>query len=643
MIDVQNLSVQFTGLPLFENANFKINKEDKICLVGPNGSGKSTLLKIIKGIEKPEEGSVKYQSGIRIGYLPQEYYNVKGNRLFEEIRNSLDLITSLDEREKEIHKLIDSHRDEINEKYLNELGEIQHQKEIYGYYSIEAEIKKVLLGLGFKESDFERKIKEFSGGWIMRIELAKILLGSNDLLLLDEPTNHLDIDSLHWLENFLSSYSGAILIVSHDKDFINRITNKTLEIFNRKINYFRGNYEKYLEFKKERDRVAAAERKNKLQKIKDTQKFIERFRYKATKAKQVQSRIKMLEKLEVEEIESDNREIKIEFPPPPRSGSVPVELINISKSFGENLVFSDINLLIERGDKIAFVGPNGAGKTTLSRIVAGRIQPTSGEVKYGSNTIISFFSQEAAEELDLDSDIINIIYNSRSDITLGRARSILGAFLFSDDDVFKKASVLSGGEKARTALAKLLLEEANLIILDEPTNHLDFQSKEVLQKALINFEGTLIIVSHDVDFLRPLVNKVVDIRNGSVKVYPGGIDYYMQKHFSDEEPSINSETKKENNRKELKRKEAELRQQKYKATKEIVKNIELLEKEIEELEEKKAQLENDLANEKIYSDPVLLKETNLAYTQTKEQLENSMERWAELNDELEEINKQFEI
>lgn len=476
----------------------------------------------------------------------------------------------------------------------------------------------------------------------MRIELAKILLGANDLLLLDEPTNHLDIDSLRWLEDYLKNYKGSLLIVSHDRDFINSVTDKTLEIFNRRVNYFRGNYDKYVEFKAERDRITEAERKNKLQKIKDTQKFIERFRYKATKAKQVQSRIKMLEKLELEEIETDNKNLKIEFPPPPRSGSVPVELKNIAKSFGDKLVFENVNLLIERGDKIAFVGPNGAGKTTLSRIIANRIKPSSGEIKYGSNTVISYFSQEAAEDLDLDSDIIGIIYNSRADITLGKARSLLGAFLFSDDDVFKKVSVLSGGEKARTALAKLLLEEANLIILDEPTNHLDFQSKEVLQKALMNFPGTLIIVSHDVDFLRPLVNKVVDIRNGGIAVYPGGIDYYMHKHFDEEPEQENNRPKSTSNKKDAKRREAELRNQKYNATKDIIKQIENIENEIEKLEEDKNKLETDLADESIYSNADKLRETNLRYKETKDLLETKLEEWTELSDKLEEINKQFE-
>ncbi|RMD50613.1 MAG: ABC transporter ATP-binding protein [Ignavibacteria bacterium] len=643
MIDVVNLSVQFTGIPLFENVNFKINKGDKISLVGANGSGKSTLLKIIKGIEQPETGNVLTQKGIRIGYLPQEYFNSKQNLLFQEVRDSLDFIVELETRENELNKLLTGSTGEVHEKYLNELGEIHHKKELENYYSIDAEIKKVLLGLGFKEEDFSRKISEFSGGWIMRIELAKILLGKNDLLLLDEPTNHLDIDSLLWLEDFLSSYRGAILLVSHDKNFVNKITDKTLEIFNKKINFFKGNYDKYLIYKAERDKQLEAERNSKLQKIKDTQKFIERFRYKASKAKQVQSRIKMLEKMEVEEIESDEKEIKIRFPAPPRSGVVPVELKNVSKSFGEKLVFENVNLIIERGDKIAFVGPNGAGKTTLSRIIGQKLEPTSGEIIYGHNTVISFFSQETTDDLDLDSDIISLIYNAGKDLTLGQARSLLGAFLFSDEDVFKKIKVLSGGEKARTALAKLLLTEANLIILDEPTNHLDYKSKKVLQEALQNFDGTLIIVSHDIDFLEPIVNKVVDIRDHKIKEYVGGIDYYLQKHFEVIEQPSKANNKKENTRKDTKRKEAELRQEKYKLTKPIIKKIESLESQIENLENEKIELESKLADESVYSVPEKLKETNLRYTTVKDEIDELTLKWAELNDELEEINSRFEI
>ncbi len=644
MIDINNLSVQFTGTPLFENVNFKINEGDKICLVGPNGSGKTTLLKIIKGIEQPEEGAVRFQKGLRIGYLPQEYYSVKENHLFDEVKESLDLFIELDLREEEIHSQMESSSDEERANLINELGEIHHRKETVGYYSVDSEIEKVLEGLGFDQNDFQRKISEFSGGWIMRIELAKILLGSNDILLLDEPTNHLDIDSLYWLEEYLKSFRGALLIVSHDKSFINSITDKTLEIFNRKIVFFKGNYQKYIEFKAERDRIIEAERKNKLLKIKDTEKFIERFRYKATKAKQVQSRIKMLEKIEIEDVITDRKSIKINFPAPPRSGNVPVELKDISKSFGDNKVFDGVNFLIERGEKIAFVGPNGAGKTTLSRIIAGKTEVSSGQVIYGGNTTISFFSQEAAEDLDLDSDVISIIYNSRSEISLGRARSILGAFLFSDDDVFKKVGVLSGGEKARTALAKLLLTQANLIILDEPTNHLDYQSKDVLQRALMEFPGTLIIVSHDVDFLRPLVTKVVDIRDGKANIYPGGIDYFLTKRFKlDNSQKVKNTEVKQNRRKELKRKEAELRQKIFKATNKLKLKVEKIETKISELEDKKREVEALLASEKIYSSPDKLKYNNKIYNEVKAELENTLDDWAELTDKLERAFSEFKI
>lgn len=647
MIDIKNLSIQFTGENLFENVNLKIGKHDKIALVGSNGKGKSTFLKLIYGLEKPESGEIIKQKGIRIGYLPQDLISFHSKTLFDEVKSSIIELKSINEKEKDILSALNSNNISEDDRIelIETLGELHYQKENLDFYNVESKIKKTLIGLGFEEKDFGRLTDEFSGGWQMRIQLAKILLGDNDLILLDEPTNHLDIDTLTWLEDFLINYKGALIIVSHDRDFINKVTSKTLEIFNKQINFFPGTYDQYLSFKKEREIKLRAIEKNREKKIKEIEKFIERFRYKATKARQVQSRIKQINKLETIEILEEEKKIEIKFPEPPKSGAIPVELINVSKCYNNNEVLKDINIKIERGEKIAIVGPNGAGKTTLAKIIGNKIDVTSGKVIYGYNTLISYYEQEVADSLNPDLDLIDTLEEINDELTPGQIRNLLGAFLFSGDDVFKKVKVLSGGEKSRIALARLLLTKSNLIILDEPTNHLDYNSKEILQKALVDFTGTLIIVSHDIDFLKPIVNKVYEIRNHKLKVYYGGIEYYLQKRIEESEIENSESTKITNkaSRKEQKRIEAELRQKKYNNTKDLRKQLELCESEIIKLENLKTQLENDLTKYEIFSNPTLAKEKNNEYEKIKILLNNEYKRWEDLNNLLEEIEKQFRI
>lgn len=646
MIDLTNLSVQFTGENLFENVNLRINKNDKIALVGSNGTGKSTLLKIIYGIEKPETGSVSRQKGIRIGYLPQEFLNFRGKSLFNEVKTAVPEITSIIDREKEILLRIedDNLSHEEKSELLHELGDITHKKEEIDFYSFDSRIEKVLAGLGFDESDFTKKTEEFSGGWQMRIQLAKILLADNQLILLDEPTNHLDIDSLGWVIDFLKSYDGALLIISHDRYFINSVTSKTIEIYRKQVSFYNGNYEQYLVYKEEQDKLLRAQQRNIENKIRDTEKFIERFRYKATKARQVQSRIKQLEKIETVELIEEEKKIELKFPDPPRSGVVPIDAENIHKSYGDNHVIKGLTFRIERGEKIAFVGPNGAGKTTLAKILSGRIRPDTGNLIFGQNTVIAYYAQEVTEELDLEKDILDAVADTGEDLTLPQLRSALGSFLFSNDDVFKKIRVLSGGEKSRVALARLLLTKSNLIIMDEPTNHLDHSSKKILQNALLQYPGTLIIVSHDIDFLRPIVTKVLEIRRDNVQTYYGGIDYYLEKKKAAAEADI---IKKENpdgqkqTKKDQKRLEAELRQKKYGQTKDLRKKISAVESEIESLENLKMEIEDSLADEKIFSNPELSRKKNLEYEKTKNDLEAKFAEWTELSDRLEEIEKQF--
>ena len=649
MIDLINFSVQFSGKYLFEDVNLKINKDDKIALVGSNGTGKSTILKILAGLETQESGSINKQKNLRIGYLPQEFLSFKGKPLFDEVKSSLDDVKKIIDKEESILEQLNSNELDAlqKENLLWELGDIHHIKDDIDFYAIDSKIEKVLAGLGFKESDFFKNTDHFSGGWQMRIQLAKILLSENHLILLDEPTNHLDIDSLQWIIDYFQGFRGSLIIVSHDRFFINKVTTKTLEIFNKKVNFYNGKYDNYLQFCEDRKEQLESQLKTQQKKIKETEQFIERFRYKSTKAKQVQSRIKQLEKIDRVELESNEDKIKVRFPDPPRSGSIAFMLKSISKSFGDNHVLKNLNMEIERGEKIALVGPNGAGKTTLSKIISGRLEPDTGQIELGHNTAISYYAQEVAENLDMQQDILDSVSAISDELTIPQLRSVLGSFLFTGDDVFKKISVLSGGEKSRIALARILLTKANLIVLDEPTNHLDFSSKKVLQEALINYTGSLILVSHDVEFLRPVVNKVFEVRAQNVKCYYGDIDYYLSKK---KEESLNTSQKNDanndeikSNRKIQKREEAELRKKKYQATKALKEEVLKLEEELSRLENKKEELELELSKPETFSNPEKAKEINESYSSTKLLLDEVYEKWVEKSDELSEIESSFEI
>jgi len=648
MIDLSNISLQFGGKYLFKDVNYRISSGDKISLVGANGTGKSSLLKIISGLLEPESGEVLKQKRISIGYLPQDNVTHFGKTLLEEASSALTDIIELQNKEKQISESLNDVTLSDDEKMdlAHQLGEVHHKLDGLDSYSAESKVQKVLIGLGFVEEDFGRFTDQFSGGWQMRIALAKILISQNDILLLDEPTNHLDIDSLDWLISFLKSYDGGLLIVSHDKNFVNQVTNRTLEIFLGKFFTFKGDYDSYIKYKIERDELAVHQFEQQQKKIKETQKFIERFRYKATKSRQVQSRIKQLEKVELIELPEDKQEIEIKFPEPPQSGRTPLKLNSVFKSYGDKKVFEGIDFEIEKGEKIAFVGPNGAGKSTLAKIISGVIDINSGERIIGHNAIISYYAQDVADNLDPNIDILETLDGIAENKTVGQLRSLLGSFLFSGDDVFKKVGVLSGGEKSRVALCKILLTKANLIILDEPTNHLDYTSKLILQKALLAFKGTLILVSHDIDFLKPLASKVIDIRKGNIKTYLGGIDYYLSKRNDFLVPKSDfSDTKKErndnSNRKDQKRVEAEIRQLKYRATKDLQKEITTFEEKISYLENEQKIVEEKLADPNIYSNGDLAKETTARFNSLKSELELTLKKWEELTEKLIEIESQF--
>jgi ATP-binding cassette, subfamily F, member 3 len=648
MIDLINLSLQFGGKYLFKDLNLKISSGDRYALVGANGSGKSSLLKIISGQLEPESGSVNKQKRISIGYLPQEQIIHEGRKLKDETFSALDNIVDLQNKVVEIREAlaIQTNNTEMENELLIQLGEAQSKLEELDPYSASSKVEKILIGLGFSESEFEKKTNEFSGGWQMRIALAKLLVAQNDILLLDEPTNHLDLDSLEWLIEFIKNFKGALVIVSHDKHFVEKTTQKTLEFFLGKLNIYNGKLSSFLNYKIERDELLVNQYENQQKKLKETQKFIERFRYKATKARQVQSRIKQLEKVELIELPDSEKKIDIRFSPPPQSGKINIELIGISKSYGSNHVFSQVEITIKRGDKIAFVGPNGAGKSTLSKIIADKIDFDSGEKVVGHNTLVSYYSQDAADNLDPSLDIIESVSGINEEKTLGQLRSLLGSFLFTGDDVFKKVGVLSGGEKSRLALCRILLTKTNLVVLDEPTNHLDYNSKKVLQSALINFSGSLVIVSHDVEFLEPVANRVVEVRNHKIKIYDGGIDYYLSKREeflnAENNPSPKSSESASVNRRDQKRFEAEQRQKKYAATKDLKKKVEGAEQKIHSLEKEEMEIEEKLYSPEIYGNNELVLGLNERLTKIKEELKEQMKIWEKFSTELHYVEMQFD-
>ncbi|MBQ4029910.1 MAG: ABC-F family ATP-binding cassette domain-containing protein, partial [Prevotella sp.] len=535
MISIENLKVEFGVKPLFSEANFVINDKDRIALVGKNGAGKSTLLKIICGKQQPTSGIVAIPSDTTIGYLPQVMKLTDDTTVREETRKAFANNTQMKERIDRMERELNERTDYESEEYMSLVERFTQEHERYlmlGGEGYEAEIERTLMGLGFVRTDFERPTNEFSGGWRMRIELAKILLQRPDVLLLDEPTNHLDIESIQWLEQFLAQNSGAVVLVSHDRAFINNVTNRTLEISCGQVIDYKVKYDEYVVLRKERREQQLRAFENQQKEIADMRAFIERFRYQATKAVQVQQKIKQLEKIvpiEVDEV--DNSAMHLKFPPCLRSGDYPVICDGVSKSYGEHLVFTDVTFTIKRGEKVAFVGKNGEGKSTLVKCIMNEI-PFDGSLKIGHNVQIGYFAQNQAQLLDESLTVFQTIdYVAKGDIRL-RINDILGAFMFGGEESDKKVKVLSGGERSRLAMIRLLLEPVNLLILDEPTNHLDMQSKDVLKEAIRSFDGTAIIVSHDREFLDGLVTKVYEFGGGKVREHLGGIyDFLRHKNI----------------------------------------------------------------------------------------------------------------
>jgi ATP-binding cassette subfamily F protein 3 len=536
MISVDSVTIRFGSFVLFDRISFQVNRGDRIGLVGRNGAGKTTILNLIAGKQDPDEGKVVKSAGTSIGYLPQQMRHSRGKSLFKETLEAFSHVMDLKKRIDTITTELGERSDYDSAAYLaliQELTNANEQYELEGGHAIHADVEQTLTGLGFLAKDMDRPVHEFSGGWRMRVELAKILLRRPDYILLDEPTNHLDIESIQWLENFLAGYAGGILIISHDRAFLDRVTNRTIELSLGKLYDYRVHYSKYVKLKEERIAVQHAAYENQQKLIQDTEEFINRFRYKASKAVQVQSRIKQLEKLDRIEVEKeDDQVMNLKFPPAVRSGTIVVEATGLGKRFGDLQVLEGVDMVIERGEKVAFVGRNGEGKTTLSRILIGELDH-SGKLKVGHNVQLGYFAQNQDELMNGNLTVLDTVDKAAVGEVRTKIRDILGAFLFKGEDVDKKVKVLSGGERSRLAMANMLLQPFNLLILDEPTNHLDMRSKDILKNALLAFDGTLIVVSHDREFLDGLVDKVFEFRQRKVIEHLGGIyDFLRRRNLS---------------------------------------------------------------------------------------------------------------
>ena len=650
MISVEQLSVEFSAKPLFDNISFQVNPKDKIALVGKNGAGKSTMLKIFAGLQQPTSGRLSVPKGVVIGYLPQHMLYNDGVTVREEAEKAFDGI-------KQQQKLIDRLTTEMSERtdyeskdYMDLIDTLTHESEklnMMGGADYEAELEKTLMGLGFTREDFDRQTTEFSGGWRMRIEIAKILLSKPDVLLLDEPTNHLDIESIQWFENFLSTTSAAVILVSHDKAFINHVTNRTIEISLGKIYDYKVPYDKYLELRKERREQQIRAYENQKKMIEDTEDFIEKFRYKATKAVQVQSRIKQLAKIERLEVDmEDTSHLNLRFPPAPRSGQILVEVEGLTKKYDDKTILQDIGLIINRGEKVAFVGKNGEGKSTLVKCIMGEISDYTGKLKLGHNVQIGYFAQNQASLLDGEVTVFDTIDRVAVGDIRTKIRDILGAFMFGGEASDKKVKVLSGGERSRLAMIKLLLEPVNLLILDEPTNHLDIPSKEVLKQAIKDFDGTAIIVSHDRDFLDGLVDKVYEFSNKKVREHLGGIYDFLRKKQIDSLAELNKTVaEKEVKATEPVVEERSSNQISYEARKELNRKIRKAERSMEEAEKAVERIEAEIAE----MEEMLQKPENVAdgtlfqkYEAKKHELEQKMYEWEILGEETEQLKAQLD-
>lgn len=644
MISLNQVSVQFNGKFLFNNISFLANPRDRIGLVGKNGAGKSTLLKVIAGQLEPESGAISKPSGSTIGYLSQDIKPKLGKTIFNETYSALAELKDLDAKVKYYTKQLEERTDYETDSYMDLIQDMHVANErfsLLGGDTADAEVEKVLMGLGFLRSDLTRKMEEFSGGWQMRVELAKILVQRPDVLLLDEPTNHLDILSIQWLEEFLKEHNGAVILVSHDRAFLDNITNRTIEITLGRINDYKVPYSKYVEQRAERIALQMASYENQQKFIADTERFIDRFRSKASKATQVQSRIKALEKVERIQVEQqDNSVMRLRFPAAPRAGKVVVLAEGVSKSYGDIEVLRNVDLMLDRGEKVALLGKNGEGKTTFSKIVVGELDYT-GKMELGHNVSMGYYAQDQAESLDSSKTVFQTLDDVARGEVRTKLRDILGSFLFGGEDIDKKVSVLSGGERGRLALAKLLLEPVNLLVLDEPTNHLDMNSKDVLKQALQKYDGAMIIVSHDRDFLSGLTTKVYEFKDKGVKEHIGDVYEFLQKVNANSIAEFSSKPKQEvvlEEKKGESKEEQRLRKEREKEYKNAKNRADRLEKEIADIEKQVADLDELMLDQEAYKEALQERDVFKEYQQKQEQLDKKMMEWEEATNKAESLS-----
>lgn len=638
MLNIHDLSVSFNGDYLFESVTFRLNPGDRVGLVGKNGAGKSTMLKILSKEVEPDSGSIASDKEIKIGFLKQDIDFVQGRTVLEEAYQAFEEILSVQNQIDEINHQLLNRTDYESTEYselIDKVSDLTHRFDILGGYHYAGNTERILTGLGFKREDFDKYTDTFSGGWRMRIELAKLLLQDNDILLLDEPTNHLDIESIIWLESFLKSFSGAIVLVSHDKMFLDNVTNRTIEISLGKIYDFNKPYSKYLVLREEQRELQLAAQRNQAKKIEETEKLIEKFRYKATKASMAQSLIKKLDKVErIEVDEDDNAVMNISFPVSVAPGRVVLEIENVTKYYDEKAIFKDLTLMVERGTKMAFVGQNGQGKSTLIKAIMNEFE-YEGDIKIGHNVQLGYFAQNQADYLDGEKTLLDTMLDAATDANRTKVRDMLGAFLFRGDDVEKKVKVLSGGERNRLALCMMLLKPINVLLMDEPTNHLDIKSKNVLKEALRTFEGTLIIVSHDRDFLQGLTEKVIEFKDQKIKEYLGDINYFLEERNTEDMRTLEQNyTKGEEVKKDTSVKEKKaLSYEEQKKLKGLQNKLSKAESKIAELEKKIAKADMELADnyEQLISDTKWFE----AYEKLKKDLDVTMEEWEQISEEIE--------
>ena len=643
MISIDNVTVSFGGWTLFDQISFLVNPKDRIGLVGKNGAGKTTLLRIITGEQQPTSGAVTRNSDCTIGYLPQQMKVADTTTLIDETAKAFAEVLEIEAEIERITMALAEREDYDSPEYeqlMHRLDECNNRYHILGGDSRDADIEKTLLGLGFRREDFDRPTSQFSGGWRMRIELAKLLLRRPSIFLLDEPTNHLDIESIQWLEEYLRNYNGAVLLISHDRAFLDNVTNRTIEISLGKIYDYKVPYSKYVVLRRERREQQMAAYENQQRMIEKTEEFIERFRYKPTKSNQVQSRIKQLERLErIEVDEEDLSTLNIKFPPAPRSGQIVAEVKEVGKSFGSKHVFSGANFVIERGEKIALVGRNGEGKTTFARMLVSELQASEGSIRLGANVNVGYYAQNQEDLMDGEITVFDTLDRVAVGDIRTRLRDILGAFLFRGEDIEKKVKVLSGGERARLAMARMMLEPHNLIVMDEPTNHMDMRSKDILKEALMRFDGTVVVVSHDREFLDGMVDKIYEFRDGGVKEYLGGIYYFLEKRKVEslaeiERKAATTTATKDSTAPSSGKLSYEQKKEQEKQIRKLRKAVEAIETELAEIEEQIAEYDARFASATEYNEA-----DYRAYNELKTRYDHQMHEWEKASYELELIEE----